>query len=613
MQRHTGERGAALILLIGITAALAILTAALVMLLANQQGATAGERTTKTSLYYAEAALDSGINAIKAATNASGTNFSTTTPIDMGLMNTQYAAAYPSPAPTPTYRVYDNDYVSITTSTPAYDANGDNKVWVEAAVTYKGRTSRLRQMLDSSTTSSILPQAVLYADTDINAGGTSDISAVNTDWSLYTSGVPPYVTSIMAGGNFTGNMSTNLAPPTGTKQSLGINVNGSVSLPGITENGVTIGGVGLLSDYFDQARQYALTTESQIGIPTKANAAGTAVAATKFTPANLTTAYLTSINATFNSGTKTYDFNNDLVVSGDLTLSTSTFPSGTMFNFESLYVTGTSGDLTLTGNVTVNTAALYVGRNFTISGTTTSVTDQLGPIYVTGIADWNGGSGSSRLKIMTTQITSASSTYTLWADATTPGPMYAQILTVDGDSSGNYDGSSGAYDLVLGRTWVDGNAGTGNVAVNFSAPSSGANSTVMCPLLATTEKTVSNGKVDFGKQPFDPMVYYMQCDNDGLYTNTCQWGSTGTFYGIMVIMEAEIQITGGNDGTLAHPNIVGSVMAGTPVTPDISLSGNSSVTSNQAAIDNLPASLQLILRTKTTTTVPGTWQQLSAN
>ena len=102
----------------------------------------------------------------------------------------------------------------------------------------------------------------------------------------------------------------------------------------------------------------------------------------------------------------------------------------------------------------------------------------------------------------------------------------------------------------------------------------------------------------------------MQCDNDGLYSNTCQWGSTGTFTGLAVIMEAALQITGGNDGTLAHPNFVGSVMAGTPVSPDITLSSNSSVCYNQAAIDNLPANLQSILRTLTTTTVPGTWQQL---
>ncbi len=54
-------------------------------------------------------------------------------------------------------------------------------------------------------------------------------------------------------------------------------------------------------------------------------------------------------------------------------------------------------------------------------------------------------------------------------------------------------------------------------------------------------------------------------------------------------------------------------MAGTPVTPNITMSSNSSVCYNQSVINNLPSNLQSILRTTTTTTVPGTWQQLSRN
>ena len=130
MQRHTKETGAALLLLIGITAALAILTAALVVLLANQQGATAAERQTKTSLYYAEAALDSGVNAIKTTTTVSTVDFPTgpspQAQIDMTQMNTEYVVACPSPAPTPIYKVYDN--VSGADVNVAYDANGDHRV-----------------------------------------------------------------------------------------------------------------------------------------------------------------------------------------------------------------------------------------------------------------------------------------------------------------------------------------------------------------------------------------------------------------------------------------------------------------------------------------------------
>ena len=65
MHRHTSQRGAALILLLGITATLAILSSTLVFVIMNQQRATAAVRSSKQSLYAAEAALDSGVQLAK--------------------------------------------------------------------------------------------------------------------------------------------------------------------------------------------------------------------------------------------------------------------------------------------------------------------------------------------------------------------------------------------------------------------------------------------------------------------------------------------------------------------------------------------------------------------
>jgi len=761
MPRQHRESGMALIMLIGMTAALAILTGALVMLLANQQGATAASRQSKTSLDYAEAALDSGINAIKIGTQP-GSNFPTVSPgVDMSSMNVQYALACPSPAPTPRYDVYDNP-ASPTPIDPNthWDANGDHKLWVEAAVTFNGHTSRLRELLDSSTKSAVLPMAAMYADTTIVLKDTSNVYAVNPD-GTFIPATSNYVYNIMAGGSYsdnshtvvTGNSSTNIHPPTGSAQSLGFKVNGTVNLPGITENGVTQGGVGLLSDYFDAARQYALTTEAQKGkgtagmalhndtvAPSAPSAPSTSVASTKFTPASITTIS----GVTYNSSTKTYTIPS-LAVTGNLLLSTggtSPFPAGTIFNFSTLYVsngtftvtgdldvnattlyvngaltisgdptantdnlgkvyvtgatsvsgatglsldsTNTSyfgntfnhtpstavtdnvgplyfvgnatfssssgnlsiaggknvhaggtftitaptsssstvpcvfgslyslGNISITGNAVMDTTDLYTGGGFSLQGNTASFTDQFGPIYVAATADWNCGSTSARLRVETTSAT-ASVPATLWTDPTSPAPMFAQIFTIDGDTNGNYDSNSGPYDVVLGDVWVDGNAGTGNVAVNFSAPSSGTASTIMCPLLATTEKTCTNGYINMGTI-VDPMVYYMQCDMDNLYSNTGEWADKGTFTGIAIFMEAAVEVTGGNNGTSWQTaNFVGALMAGTPVTPDITMSSNSSVCYDQSVIDNLPTNLQSILRTTTTTTVPGTWQQLTRN
>ncbi len=131
----------------------------------------------------------------------------------------------------------------------------------------------------------------------------------------------------------------------------------------------------------------------------------------------------------------------------------------------------------------------------------------------------------------------------------------------------------------------------------------------MCPVLATTECTHSNGYVNCGSIA-SPMVYFMQCDNDNLYTNTCQWASTGTFYGLMILYEAEMQITGGNNGTT--PNVMGAVLEGCPhnstdTGTDLTLSGNSSICYNPTVINNIH------LNSITSTVikpVTGTWQEL---
>ncbi len=107
------------------------------------------------------------------------------------------------------------------------------------------------------------------------------------------------------------------------------------------------------------------------------------------------------------------------------------------------------------------------------------------------------------------------------------------------------------------------------------------------------------------------MVYFMQCDNDNLYSNHLEWASTGTYYGLMILFEAEAFITGGNDGT--HPNIMGAVLEGTSYVSgtdtgvDLTLTGNSSICYNQTVINNCTSDS---LHTTTVSAVPGTWQQV---
>jgi type II secretory pathway pseudopilin PulG len=273
MRRHSDQDGFALILLIGIVAALAILASMLVVMLDNQQHATFKERTSKTSLYYADAALSSAASAAENDTTWL-TNSSYT--VNQTTYNQVYSASFGSSAPTPVYAVYDN--LNPVNTAVTHDSNGDGEVWVQASVTWNGKTSSVRELVSSSTKTSILPKAAAWTDTNMVLSGTSNIYGVNNDGTADDSGAP-YVTSVMCGGNFTGNSSSNLAYPGHTVQSLGLDVNGSVSGVPTSVNHTT-GGVGLLSDYFDQAHQANLMFEAQQAISNQStlfDSAGTSV------------------------------------------------------------------------------------------------------------------------------------------------------------------------------------------------------------------------------------------------------------------------------------------------------------------------------------------------
>jgi Tfp pilus assembly protein PilX len=580
MQRQYGDRGAALILLISIVAALAILATALTSATIAQMRATATDRTRKNVQDYAEAALD---NAVTYAKQNLTTHPMTST--STWLTPAELAAAFPAgtfpPGATVTYLVYDNcanGRPSVTT-----DSNGDGMMWIEVTITYKGKTSRMRALVTQKSQSvlSSFPRAVLFADNNIQAGGsgnTGDFYAVNRDGTPDVSG-SPYPTSIMAGGNFVGNSTMDLAAPGTSTQSVGIKAHGTISTPGHSFIDQTTGAnVGLLSDYFDQATQADLGDLSQTG----AGPAGKGFANASAPVYTTKTALLAACS--YNSTTKTYTASTDLAYNSSTTLLLNT--AGTTYNFKSLYV---NGNLTLNSTTTTKTSALYVSGNFTISGPTSA--NSFGPIYVGGTISWTCSSASPHLSVSTVNYLNP-----------TAGPqsLWAGIITTQQSS-----GAGSYFDLILGDTWITGNAGTSDVAINFAGPASGSASTVMCPLLSTTEKTVTSGEVDCGSMT-KPMIYFMQCDNDGLYSNTCEWGSTGTFYGLMVIMEASITLSNG-DGV--QPSIVGSLLCGCPNATDITVEDKSLVCYNQAVIDAVTNSA-LTTTTVVTTVVPGSWQEL---
>ena len=591
MRRHSEQDGFALILLIGIVAALAILASMLVVMLDNQQHATSKERSSKTSLYYADAALSSAATAAENDTTwLTNSSYTVST-----AYNTNYSTV--SGAPTATYAVYDN--LNPVNTAVTYDSNGDGEVWVQASVTWNGKTSVVRELVSSSTKTSILPKAAAWTDTDMELDNTSTIYGVKNDGTADDSGAP-YVTSVMCGGAFENNSASKLAYPGHTVQSLGLQINDVGSSTGLSGLTYTSGGVGMLSDYFDQAHQAALMAEAQAAISNKATlfASTGTNAATGSAPY---TTWTSTSSQTWSAGAGVNYVVPSTCNSGNLTIAPASGKVST-FNFNKLWVTG---NLTISGNATVNTTGLYVGGNLTITGTTAaSLTDYLGPVYVAGKVLWAGCTNSNTTTLNVSTATKAATT--------SPQPMFCKILSVDGDlTTGSADNSTydttnkpGPTNITLGALWVDGDAGTGDIAVNFSGPSAVA-STVMCTVLATTEQTHWNGLVNSGTVA-SPMVYFMQCDNDNLYSNHLEYSSTGTYTGLMILFEAEAYLNSGQ--------VVGAVMEGTPYVSgtdtgtDLTLSGSSSICYNQTVINNCTSDS---LTTTSTGVVAGSWQQIT--
>ncbi|MGO8685215.1 MAG: hypothetical protein ACLQUT_11640 [Thermoleophilia bacterium] len=305
MQRHAKEGGYALIMMLGITAALAIMAATIVAVTANTQGATASNRSQMSAFDYAEAGLDSAAMAIRSTPwPAANQSFS------QASLTTAYNATYPSGPPL-TVMVYDNQATVNPAITwdqggPANGSTPDGELWVEAQVTVNGKMARMRELVGqvNLTTPFVPPAAAIYTD-----GNVAFTSGGGNAFAVTAAGTPDTSMSaaILAGGSFNGNWSTSLSP-TGGAPTLAVNTNGTVTNPKLgISNAPGTGGVPPLSTKITPAMVATMTSQAQQGTPTQADAGGTIATAALISQLQL------------NQG-KTTNVGYDLVVNGDLTL-----------------------------------------------------------------------------------------------------------------------------------------------------------------------------------------------------------------------------------------------------------------------------------------------------
>lgn len=210
--RTRGQDGAALIMVIGVIAALAILAAALTALTVNVKHNTMRDRQQTRSFSAAEAALDDGL----ATLGRSWPEASTDAPsFDEAGFSSRYVAAGSGDYPDFAAQVWyfddqdrDGDAV-VNADDYQYDANGNDRMYVEAQARVGAKTTRVRALVQRETISFEIPRGVaFYTEGDLRTHGGSEVIGIDPG------GEPPagYEVKGYIGANYKNDGSSGYSP-----------------------------------------------------------------------------------------------------------------------------------------------------------------------------------------------------------------------------------------------------------------------------------------------------------------------------------------------------------------------------------------------------------------
>jgi Tfp pilus assembly protein PilX len=344
IQQSTSERGSTLVLLIGVVAVLAVLAATAVMVTANTQKATAGNRTQVQAFNVAEAGLDSALAGVGSEWPATaGSTF--TDDALLGAFEVAFPESdYPDPATRPTVTVVAYDDLDPINTSIQWDSNGNGKMWVQSRGELGPKVATVRAQIERkvTATNALFPGVAVYSGGNIGPGSGS--------W-MVTGPVDPATGDPLSAVYAVGSMTR---PWNTTLSTVDLVLGGSDTWRNVT----TPHGddVPSLDEVFPPSLVQSITAQAQ-------NAANPSATVLNPIP-------------NWTGPSVTYNAVGDLRVNGNLTLGGG--PS--TFNFKSLYVTG---NVTFEGNTTVSCTALYVGGKLTIGGGSTSIS--MGPTYVAGV------------------------------------------------------------------------------------------------------------------------------------------------------------------------------------------------------------------------------------
>lgn len=181
MTRRVSERGSTLILVVGIVAALALISGTIVMLAGQTQHFTYEERAQTKAFNVAEAGLDAGMYAMSRSWPEAG---GTVPAMDVAAFEGEFPVdgGYPRPASgdgLATWEFYDNldeDYYHSADTGPAVghdtDENGDNLMYVRVTGRVDDKDSTVQALVARTPFEADLPKGLaLYASGNISSNG----------------------------------------------------------------------------------------------------------------------------------------------------------------------------------------------------------------------------------------------------------------------------------------------------------------------------------------------------------------------------------------------------------------------------------------------------------
>lgn len=380
--RRDAQRGATLIILLGVIAALAILAATLVMVTANVQGRTEADRTKTKAFNAAEAALDQSMYSIGMTWPASAGSFTW----DSNAFNTAFLTSGQA-----------SEYPNLTSTVRLAAGPDADHYWLVAQANVGTQKARIRTQISRQSigVAGVAPGVAVYSGGTVTMTGSASVSGPTVNGqpaaALYAA------TAVdVSGGN--------------------PSITASIISPSLVkDNWQTIGPLAStvvppIDQFFPQGQVQTLTDASKAAPKT-----GTLIS-------NSTPGF---------TGPWGCNFSGPCYTQTSINVNTQG-----VYNFGTLYV---QGDLLINGNASMNCTALYVTGNLTVANG--AHTQSFGPTYVGGNVSFTGDQRFDIPLLVTAGSVTIANSQAVGGNGVSPNPKPCMLVMTGDNKAFAYSGN----------------------------------------------------------------------------------------------------------------------------------------------------------------------------